>query len=84
MMSLPELYSRYADQINCLLRDKSQMWCVGFKNGVLSNKGLPAMDPFLALHASDYDLGFREGVSYAIYKLAQHVEDEKSPSKFVN
>ncbi len=68
-----DFYPRYSEQINCLLRGKSEMWSIGFRNGLLSNRGLEEGDPFLTHLAPDYDVGFREGVSYAIYKLALHV-----------
>jgi hypothetical protein len=69
-----ELYVLYADQINCLLRNKSTMWSIGFKNGLLSSRGLECKDPFLANFAADYDIGFNEGVSYAIYKSSTHAD----------
>ena len=73
-----ELYALYSDQINCLLRGKSEMWSIGFRNGLLSNRGVAAKDPFMAHLAPDYDIGFSEGVSYAIYKTATHIANLKA------
>lgn len=74
-----EIYPLYSEQITYLMRGKSEMWSIGFRNGLLSNKGLVDRDPFLIHLAPDYDVGYREGYSYAIYKLALHVTSlEKS------
>lgn len=82
-MKFEDFYPLYSEQINRLLRDKSEMWCVGFRNGLRSNKGLESRDPFFANFATDYDVGFREGSSYAIYKLALHVKPVQTNTAMV-
>jgi len=73
-----ELYAYYSSQINCLLRGKSALWSIGFRNGLLSSRGVESKDQFMANLAPDYDVGFSEGVNYAIYKTVTHASDVKA------
>lgn len=75
-----KIYSLYADQISRILRNKNEMWGIGFRNGLLSPC---TKDVYTSNHlAMDYDIGFKEGRSYALYKLAMlhNKENLKSDS----
>jgi hypothetical protein len=78
-----DLYHLYAEQITRLLKDKSEMFSIGFRNGVISTKGPSESEAFKAAFAPQYDLGYREGFNYAIYKMALHnvVTKVTEPSK---
>lgn len=73
--SIIKLYSSYAKQINRLLANKSEMWGIGFRNGLLSAERKEPRKPQNHL-AMDYDIGYMEGYSYALYKSSFH--DEKN------
>lgn len=56
------------------------MWSIGFRNGVISStKDSSKKEAFLSHMAPDYDVGFREGYCYALYKMSSLPKEEPKP-----
>lgn len=72
-----DIASLYRNQVATILSDKPEMWCMGFRNALISNHSYseyttnnPSRIPYLM----PYDIGFQEGMHYSKYKIAAYNE----------
>lgn len=70
--TLSQIYRDNSEQITEIVKNRPQMWAIGFNNGVISRAHFwDQSDSSSPALTTDYQKGYAEGMAFMIYKRSQ-------------